>query len=196
MYVQVHEHLEHRTRARWQAQQDFKQVLNFCNHSGLTACRRSIEMRNAMTYTLTLFAAVLAMSCLPPVAMAQKPSAYPAKGQDAERQTLDDAQCQTWAKQDTGIDPAAVAATPPPATGPQGERVAGAARGAAAGVVIGDSSKSARTGATVGVLAGGHQARKKQAAQAQQAQTAQAQSLDTYYRAYGACMQSRGYTVK
>ena len=147
------------------------------------------------TYTMTIFAAVLAMLCLSPIAVAHKPSAYPAKGQDAERQIIDDTQCQAWAKQDTGIDPAAVAATPSPATGPQGERLAGAVRGAAAGVVIGDSSKSARTGATVGVLAGGHQARKNQAAQAQQAQASKGQAMDTYYRAYGACMQGRGYTV-
>jgi uncharacterized protein YcfJ len=134
-------------------------------------------------------------------ALAQKPSVYPAKGQSTQQHSTDDSQCLAWAKQDTGIDPAAVAATPPPPAGPQGERLRGAARGAAGGAVIGeivddDSSKGAAVGATAGVLAGGRRSRQNQAAQAQQAQTKQTQTLDTYYRAYSACMQGRGYTVK
>lgn len=125
-------------------------------------------------------------------AWAQKPSAYPAKGQSAEQKSKDDSQCLTWAKQDTGIDPAAVATTPPPPTGPQGERLRGAARGAVVGEIV---DNKAGEGAAIGALAGGRQARKNQAAKAQQAQASQAQQLDTYYRAYGACMQGRGYTV-
>ena len=131
-----------------------------------------------------------------------KPSAYPAKGQGAETQAKDDQACQGWAKQDTGIDPAVVAATaPPPPTGPQGERARGAVRGAAAGAVIGevangDASDGAAIGATAGVIAGGRQARRNQAARTQQAQAAQAGSLDTYWRAYSACMSGKGYTVR
>lgn len=138
---------------------------------------------------------------LPIAAWAQKPSAYPAKGQTAAQQSTDDGQCLAWAKQSTGIDPAAVAAAPPPPAGPQGERLRGAARGAAAGAVVGeivdgDSSKGAGVGATAGVVAGGARARHNKAAQAQQAQAAQGQTLGTYYNAYGACMQGRGYTIK
>lgn len=146
-------------------------------------------------------ATTIALLALTTVAWAQKPSAYPAKGQSTQQQGTDDSQCLAWAKQNTGIDPATVAATPPPQAAPQGERVRGAVRGAAAGAVIGevandDAGKGAGVGATVGVLAGGRQARQKQAAQAQQAEASKAQALDTYYRAYGACMQGRGYTVK
>lgn len=133
-------------------------------------------------------------------AWAQKPSVYPGKGQSADKQSSDDAQCLAWAKQDTGIDPAAVAAAPAPTTGPQGERLRGAARGAVAGGVIGgitgDAGKGAGVGATVGVLAGGRRSRQNQAAQAQGAQASKDQAIATYYRAYGACMQGRGYTVK
>ena len=129
-----------------------------------------------------------------------QPSAYPAKGQSAEQKAADDQACHAWAKTDTGIDPAAVS-TVPPATGPQGERLAGAARGAAAGAVIGevandDSSHGAKVGATAGVLAGGRNARRNQAARTQQAQAAQAQSMDAYWRAWGACMSGKGYTVQ
>lgn len=138
---------------------------------------------------------------LPLSALSQKPSAYPAKGQSAQQHSTDDSQCLAWAKQDTGIDPAAVSAAPPPPTGPQGERLRGAVRGAAGGAVIGeivddDAGKGAAVGATAGVMAGGRRSRQNQASQKQQAQTTQTQTLDTYYRAYGACMQGRGYTVK
>jgi hypothetical protein len=149
------------------------------------------------TASCLAFAVLAAVSTF---AWAQKPVAYPAKNQDATQQTNDDAQCLAWSKQTTGIDPAAASATPPPQAGPHGERMAGALRGAAGGAVIGeiangDSSKGAGVGATAGVLAGGARARRNHAAQAQQAQAAQAQTMNTYYRAYGACMQGRGYTV-
>ena len=131
----------------------------------------------------------------------QKPSAYPAKGQSDEKKAQDDGSCQAWAKKETGIDPMAVASAPPPTTSPQGERVRGAVGGAAAGYIVGGAtggskSSGATVGATAGVIAGGSKARRNQSAQAQQAQAAQAQALDTYWRAYGACMSSRGYTVK
>jgi len=38
--------------------------------------------------------------------------------------------------------------------------------------------------------------RQKQAAQNQQAQQQQSDTLKTFYRAYGACMEGRGYTIK
>lgn len=162
-----------------------------------------------------LFAAImLAMST---AAAAQTPVVYPAKNQSAELQATDDSACKAWAQENTGIDPAAPVATapaaaPPPPTGPQGHRLRGAARGAAAGAVAGeiidgDSSDGAKTGAAVGVVAGGARARRERAAQQQQAQASQAQAqaqaqqsqaqaADTYQRAYGACMEGRGYTVK
>ena len=131
----------------------------------------------------------------------QKPIAYPAKGQSDEKKAQDDGSCQAWANRETGIDPMVVAGTPPPSTAPQGERVRGAVGGAAAGAIVGgvtggSKSSGAAVGATAGVIAGGSRARKNQSAQQQQAQAAQAQTLDTYWRAYGACMSSRGYTVQ
>jgi hypothetical protein len=108
-----------------------------------------------------------------------------------------------WAKKDTGIDPAAAAAPAPQQTGPAtggGERVRGAARGAVGGAVIGgiagDAGTGAGVGAAAGTMAGGARARQNQAAQNQQAQQQQQQTLNTFYRAYGACMEGRGYTIK
>ena len=137
------------------------------------------------------------------VAVAQRPVVYPSKGQSPQQQSKDDGECYVWAKKNTGIDPAVVAQTPPPQeTGPAtggGERVQGAARGAigglAIGAIAGDAGEGAAIGAVVGTMAGGRRARQNQEARNQQAQQNQQYQLDTFYRAYGACMQGRGYTV-
>jgi hypothetical protein len=147
-----------------------------------------MRIRHATAAAITLVAFALCGQ-----AWAQKPSVYPAKGQGAEQKNKDDGQCLAWARQDTGIDPAAVAAAPAPQPQPQGERLRGAARGAVVGEVVGGK---AGEGAALGALAGGRRARMNNAAQAQQAEASKGQALDTYYRAYGACMQGRGYTVK
>lgn len=140
---------------------------------------------------------------LSPPALAQKPIAYPAKGQSQEQQQKDDGYCYSWAKSNTGIDPAAVAAAPPPPSGPAvggGERVGGAARGAVGGAVIGgiagDAGKGAAAGAAVGTMAGGHRARQNQRNAQANAQQQEAGAMNTYYRAYSACMQGRGYTIQ
>jgi hypothetical protein len=123
-------------------------------------------------------------------ASAQKPAAYPAKGQSASQQSKDDGECLAWAKQNTGIDPAA----PPPAPPPEksGQRVKGAAVGAAVGA-IGDNDvgEAAAKGAVVGGVAKRNQRRGAQ----QQAASQQQQNLGTYYKAYGSCMGGRGYKV-
>jgi len=137
-------------------------------------------------------------------AMAQKPIVYPAKGQSAQQQSKDDAECYAWAKQTTGIDPAVVASSPPPQnTGPAvggGERVRGAVRGAAGGgaigAIAGDAGQGAGIGAVAGAMAGGRKARQQQAAQNQQAVMQQQEMINTHYRAFGACMEGRGYTIK
>jgi len=154
-------------------------------------------MRNLMRISLGAAALCMAFS-----AMAQKPLVYPAKGQSAQQQGSDDGACYAWAKQTTGIDPA-FAAPPAQATGPAtggGERVGGAARGAlgglAIGAIAGDAGQGAAIGAVVGTMAGGHRARQNQEAQNQQAQSQHQQQIDTFYRAYGACMEGRGYTIK
>ena len=137
-------------------------------------------------------------------AMAQKLIVYPAKGQSAQQQSKDDAECYAWAKQTTGIDPAVVASSPPPQnTGPAvggGERVRGAVRGAAGGgaigAIAGDAGQGAGIGAVAGAMAGGRKARQQQAAQNQQAVMQQQEMINTHYRAFGACMEGRGYTIK
>jgi hypothetical protein len=136
-------------------------------------------------------------------ASAQKPIIYPAKKQSAGQQKKDDTECLAWAKTNTGIDPAIASQPVQQETGPAvggGERVRGAARGAVGGAVVGgvagDAGTGAGVGAAAGVVAGGARARQKQRAQNEQANQQQQQTLATYYKAYGACMEGRGYTVK
>lgn len=138
---------------------------------------------------------------------AEKPIVYPAKGQSSATQSKDDGECYAWAKQSTGIDPAVASQSPPlqqtgPAAG-SGERVKGAARGAAGGAAIGaitgdseSAERGAEVGAVAGTMAGGRRERAKQAEQSKQAQTQPQGGIETYYRAYEACMTGRGYTVK
>ena len=128
---------------------------------------------------------------------------YPSKGQSQAQQNKDEGECYAWAKQQTGIDPVAVASAPPPSSGPAvggGERVKGAARGAAGGAAVGaiagDTGQGAAIGAVVGTMAGGRQARQNQKAQQQQAQNAKAGTLQKFNKAFGACMEGRGYVVK
>jgi len=137
-------------------------------------------------------------------AWAQQPIAYPAKGQSAAQEDKDTGQCQVWAKKKTGVDPVAIAqqpAAPPP--GPAvggGERVQGAARGAAGGAVIGaiggNAGKGAAAGAAAGTMVGGHRARQNQAAGQQSAEAQKQGKINTYNRAFAACMEGRGYTMK
>ena len=148
-------------------------------------------------------AVAVALALPATAALAQKPIAYPAKGQSAQQKQKDDAACMAWAKQNTGIDPVAASAPPPQQTGPAtggGERVRGAARGAVGGAVIGgiagDAGAGAGIGAAAGTMAGGARARQNQEAQNQAAAQQQQQALATFYRAYAACMEGRGYTIR
>jgi hypothetical protein len=97
----------------------------------------------------------------------------------------------------------------------KGARVAGAARGAAGGAAIGaiagSAGKGAGAGAVAGTMRGGAtqtaanaQAQQKAAAQAkaklekehEQELLAHKEGLDTFQRAFAACMDARGYSVK
>jgi hypothetical protein len=149
-------------------------------------------------------ACVIAVAAMTLDAFAQsKPIAYPAKGQSAQQQQSDDGACYAWAKGNTGIDPATASAAPPPQGGAAvggGERVGGAARGAAGGAVIGaitgDAGKGAAIGATAGTMAGGMRARQNKRAQQANAQAQSQGAMSTYYRAWSACMQGRGYSIQ
>ena len=131
---------------------------------------------------------------------------FPSNDQDAATQEDDEIACYKWAKEQTGVDPL----NPPQIeaeevdTGPDGTAVRSAARGAAAGAAIGAIAGDAGTGAAIGAAAGGMGGigakRHKNAAAQQQAEAnAQAQEqelMNNFKKAFTACMEGKGYTVK
>jgi len=136
------------------------------------------------------FAGSVALLLVTVPAWSQQPIVYPAKGQTVEQQQRDEGDCYVWAKQYTGVDPAAVVQQQPPqksSSWRSGERAGGASRGALGGAAI---------GAVAGTMLGGRKARQNAAAQDQAAVGQTQAQIDTYYRAYGACLEGRGYTIK
>ena len=138
--------------------------------------------------------------------MAQELYIYPAKGQSAEQMDKDKYECYNWAKNDTGFDPMAVPTTstaPPSGQKKSGGAAKGALGGAALGGILGDSGKSAKRGALAGGLIGGvrqssqnTRTEQKRADWEQKESANYANNRNNYNRAYSACLEGRGYTVK
>jgi Glycine zipper len=131
---------------------------------------------------------------------------FPAKNQDAATQQKDDSDCYRWAVEQSGVDPI----NPPKVeaekvdTSPDGTAVKGAAKGAAAGVAIGAIAGDAGKGAAIGAVAGGVAGRRakvqgdaqQQEKNNQAASAQQAAMTDSFKKAFTACMEGKGYTVK
>ncbi len=148
--------------------------------------------------------------------------AFPKNGQSADQQLKDESECYGTAKQRTMIDPQKPAPQGPSAEEiaaaqkeAAGGRLRGAARGAAGGAAIGaiagDAGTGAGAGAVAGTMRGGMQQRQANAQSKQQAaaqaatalkkQTEELQrehqeGIDTFQRAFAACMDARNYSVK
>lgn len=140
---------------------------------------------------------------------------FPAKGQSGEQEQLDQLHCYDWAKSQTHLDPLAhptsppvVAASPPPPNPPPTGHTAarGAAGGALFGALVGRPGAGAAIGATAGAVRGSNQQRaadEQEAAHQQAVSDAQQQQMDQaaaerhqFNKAFGACLDGKGYTVK
>jgi hypothetical protein len=123
---------------------------------------------------------------------------YPARGQSPAKQQKDEAACSSWARTQSGYDPAhpptVAPVTPEPVTG-SGSRAKGAAVGAIGGAIGGNAGAGALAGAAVGGIS--RRIRNRNAADAQNAAAAQhvADLQASYYRARKTCLDGRGYTV-
>lgn len=144
---------------------------------------------------------------------AQDPIVYPAKGQSDDQMEKDKYQCYSWAKNETGFDPMK---TPTTTSGPpakEGE-VWGAGKsgvaGGAAGAIVGGAAKGKKgalrgglLGAAGGALIGGvrssnqrnREAKKRKDWERKEANN-YVRARNEYNRAFGACMEGRGYSVK
>jgi hypothetical protein len=138
---------------------------------------------------------------------------YPQKGQSAEQQDKDKYECYGWAKGQSGFDPMAppTTKTAPPKReggsvigGAVGGGAAGAAVGAVGGAIMGGKAgKGAAIGAGTGGLVGGMSAAGRNSKDAQNRRDWEqkeasnyAQNRNEYNRAFSACLEGRGYTVK
>jgi hypothetical protein len=134
---------------------------------------------------------------------------FPGKDQKPEQQAADEQACYSWAVQQSGVDPLNFTPTTPQAveTGPDGSVVAGAAKGAIGGAIVGGIANpyhhdggAAAAGAVLGAMGGAAKKAKRDAQKQQQAaQAASANDqarIDAFKRAYSACLEGKGYTVK
>ena len=138
-----------------------------------------------------------------PMAAAQELYVYPKNGQAKDQQEKDEFDCYRYGRDETGFDPMAVPTATAPAPEQKGSVLGGAARGAllgaAVGAVAGDTSKGAAYGAAGGGVIGGmrkNSSRKKQDQGEQEQSQNYANNRNNYNRAYAACLEGRGYTVR
>ncbi len=131
---------------------------------------------------------------------------FPTNDQDKATQEADEAACYKWAQEQTGVDPM----NPTKVQAAQVDRsvdgtaVVGAAGGAAAGAAIGAIAGDAGKGAAIGAVVGGLRGRRAKVVgdemeQQKDNQAAAAQEktfMDNYKKAFTACMEGKGYTVK
>jgi len=175
----------------------------------------------------------LLMICLvaTPAAMAQSASlsatmnvhVFPREGQDEVQQSMDEAECYTWAVDRTGTDPfelsrqaneqmaAADQAMAQAQSAGQGATGRGAATGAVAGGLIGgvfgsgknSGWKGAAAGAATGAIVGSSRRNRAQAeateqvaAESAQAQAATQAQMDDFKTAFTTCMEAMDYIAK
>jgi hypothetical protein len=139
----------------------------------------------------TLFLAICLLGAT--TALAAGPYVYPKNGQSKQQQASDETQCRQWATSQSGVNPSAPPPGGPGSPGRTQGTVGGAARGAAVGAAAGAIAGNAGKGAGVGAVVGGVHGR-RQAKQREQQAAAGAQ--DALGRAFGACMDARGYSVR
>ena len=166
-------------------------------------------MKRVVAGLLFLCIWVIWTNAQPPTDPKKSPAAsigayvYPKNNQTGEQQAKDEKECYDSAHQQTGIDPAA----PPPKVEAQKQKgggAKGAARGAAGGAAVGaiadDAGTGSAAGATVGAVRGRRQQKRANKEAEKQAQQQSAsmhqQNLDTFRRAFSACIDARGYSVK
>lgn len=141
---------------------------------------------------------------------------FPAEGQDSTQQSMDEADCYSWAEEDSGVDPFELQKQQDAKDQQTDEQIAaaeaaqgggGVVKGAAAGAVVGelagnDVGHSAAVGAAIGGVAN-RRRNKQAAAQAQQVeqqaattQQATASQIDHFMKGFTACMEAKDYIAK
>ena len=141
-------------------------------------------MRRSMIGAVVIAFGISASGC---ATASPRPTAYayPTRGQSAEQASRDQSDCQAWAKQQTSFDPVTDTAK-----GAGIGAAIGALTGAAAGAAIGAATGNAGRGAAIGAAAGGI------GGAGIGGGVGYTKNRQGYDRAYAACMEPRGYSVK
>jgi hypothetical protein len=155
-----------------------------------------------LNFQVAIAAFVICVAATGASAQTSRPYVYPSKGQTQEQQGRDEYECNQWAIGQSGFDPSNPSTTSTSSQQAQDRAGGGAARGAAVGAVggaiEGDPGARAASGAARGGVFGAIRRRRKRNEAEQEQERAQAGSvsgLESYNRAFAACMQGRGYAV-
>jgi hypothetical protein len=166
-------------------------------------------MKQVATVTFLLF---LAVSLTAPL-WAQDPIVYPAEGQSQDQTEKDKFECYTWARDQTGFDPmkTPTASSAPPS---KEKEVWGAGKtgiaGGAGGAIVGGAAAGKKgalrgglIGAAGGALIGGVRSSNQRKREEQKRKEWEQREVNNYSRArneynraFGACMEGRGYSVR
>ena len=143
-------------------------------------------------------------------------SVFPADGQDSTQQSKDEAECYSWAENDSGVDPFELQKQQDAQDQQTAEQLAaaeqaqgggGLVKGAAAGAVVGeiagnDVGHSAAVGAAIGGVANRRRNKQaqQQAAQVEQqaasGQQATADQIEQFMNGFTACLEAKDYVAK
>jgi len=143
-------------------------------------------------------------------------SVFPADGQDSTQQSKDEAECYSWAEDNSGVDPFALQKQQDAQDQQTAEQLAaaeqaqgggGLIKGAAAGAVVGeiagnDVGHSAAVGAAIGGVANRRRNKRaqQQAAQVEQqaasGQQATAEQVEKFMNGFTACLEAKDYVAK
>lgn len=131
---------------------------------------------------------------------------FPSGDQDQETQNADEMTCYKWAKEQSGVDPMNLPDVQAAEVdhSMDGSAVKGAAGGAAAGAAVGAITGDAGDGAAIGAILGGIRGRRGKKAREKQQQQAnnvaaavtEQEYMNNFKKAFSACMEGKGYTVK
>ena len=141
---------------------------------------------------------------------------FPADGQDSSQQSKDEAECYSWAENESGVDPFELQKQQDArdqqtdeqlAAAEQAQGGGGVVKGAAAGAIVGelagnDVGHSAAVGAAIGGVANRRRNKKaqQQAAQVEQqaasSQQATAEQVDKFMNGFTACLEAKDYIAK
>ena len=150
-----------------------------------------------------LFTVMIMITLMAPTLQAQELFVFPAQGQSQEQQDMDEFQCHRFARERTGFDPmqspSATRARPQTQGGVFGGAARGALLGTAVGAITGDTRRGAAIGASSGGLLGGMRrsdSRSQQDSWAREQTAIYQRNRSDWNRAFTACMEGRGYTVR